>query len=72
MNMYSLPADSSTGTTELNKVKRFLPSRKKWFGGNTNGAIFSLKERRSYLLEVWFTPTALKFTKVSFIYRIKR
>ena len=55
---------SSNDAGELEEVQRFVPSRKKWFGGNTNGAIFKLKESKSYLLEVWFSPTALKFTKV--------
>ena len=55
---------TSNDVGELEEVQRFVPSRKKWFGGNTNGAIFKLKENKSYLLEVWFSPTALKFTKV--------
>lgn len=69
MNIFRLPANfSSTGNDvdildEFEKVERFVPSRKKWFGGNTNGAIFKLEENKSYSLEIWFSPTALKFTK---------
>ena len=64
MNIFRLPANSND-IKGLEEVQRFVPSRRKWFGGNINGAIFKLEENESYLLEVWFSPTALKFTRVS-------
>ena len=65
MNIFRLQENStSNDIDELEEVQRFVPSRKKWFGGNTNGSIFKLEENKSYLLDLWFSPTALKFTKV--------
>ena len=64
INIFRLQTNSND-VKELEEVQRFVPSRRKWFGGNTNGAIFKLEENESYLLEVWFSPTALKFTRVS-------
>ena len=68
INVFRLPNNSNSTRNhveELEEVQRFVPSRKKWFGGNTNGSIIKLEDNKSYLLEVWFSPTALKFTKVS-------
>ena len=64
INIFRLETNSND-VKELEEVQRFVPSRRKWFGGNTNGSIFKLEENESYLLEVWFSPTALKFTRVS-------
>ena len=63
MNIFRLQANSND-IKGLEEVQRFVPSRRKWFGGNINGAIFKLEENKSYLLEVWFSPTALKLTRV--------
>ena len=65
MNVFKIPKNwTGNDVSELEEVQRFVPSRKKWFGGSTNGAIFKLQENKFYLLEVWFSQTALKFTKV--------